>query len=340
MVQSPKVVTIERFIIEQERLQPQATGELSNLLYDIALAAKIISGNVRRAGLVDVIGAVGRTNVQGEQQQKLDVLANETIKQSFGHTGRVCLMASEEEEDAIPTPAEYGPGKYVLLFDPLDGSSNIDVNVSIGTIFSIHRRISPKDGPGIMNDLLQPGRKQVAAGYIIYGSSTVLVYTLGHGVHFFTLDPTVGEFLLMNPSVQTPESGAYYSVNESHYPWWSPGYRKVVATLKGVDGKGNGKNARYIGSLVADFHRNLVAGGIFLYPGDPKSPHGKLRLLYECSPLAFIAEQAGGAATDGVRPILDITPTALHQRTPLVIGSKDDVELVHRTLREAGEGGT
>ncbi len=286
-----------------------------------------------------MIGAVGRTNVQGEQQQKLDVLANETIKQSLGHTGRVCVMASEEEEDAIPTPAEYGPGKYVLLFDPLDGSSNIDVNVSIGTIFSIHRRVSPHDGPGLMEDLLQPGRKQVAAGYIIYGSSTVMVYTLGSGVHFFTLDPTVGEFLLMNPSVQTPARGAYYSVNESHYPLWSPGYRKVVATLKGVDGKGYGKNARYIGSLVADFHRNLVAGGIFLYPGDPKSPHGKLRLLYECSPLAFIAEQAGGAASDGVRPILDINPTALHQRTPLVIGSKDDVALVERTLKEAGEAG-
>ena len=340
MVQGPKVVTIERFIIEQERLQPEATGELSNLLYDIALAAKVISGYVRRAGLVDVIGAVGRTNVQGEQQQKLDVLANEVIKQSFRHTGRVCLMASEEEEDAIPTPAEYGPGKYVLLFDPLDGSSNIDVNVSIGTIFSIHRRVSPNDGPGIMQDLLQPGRRQVAAGYIIYGSSTVLVYTLGHGVHFFTLDPTVGEFLLMNPSVETPETGAYYSVNESHYPWWSPGYRKVVATLKGVDGKGHGKNARYIGSLVADFHRNLVAGGIFLYPGDPKSPHGKLRLLYECAPLAFIAEQAGGAASDGARPILDIVPTALHQRTPLVIGSKGDVALVERTLGESGEGGS
>jgi fructose-1,6-bisphosphatase I len=340
VVQGPKVVTIERFIIEQERLRPEATGELSNLLYDIALAAKIISGYVRRAGLVDVIGAVGRTNVQGEQQQKLDVLANETIKQSFRHTGRVCLMASEEEEDAILTPTEYGPGKYVLLFDPLDGSSNIDVNVSIGTIFSIHRRVSPNDGPGIMPDLLQPGRKQVAAGYIIYGSSTVMVYTLGTGVHFFTLDPTVGEFLLMNPHVETPACGAYYSVNESHYPWWSPGYRRVVATLKGVDGQGNGKNARYIGSLVADFHRNLVAGGVFLYPGDPNSPHGKLRLLYECAPLAYIAEQAGGAASDGVRPILDIVPTSLHQRTPLVIGSTDDVALVERTLREAGEGGS
>ncbi len=319
-------------------MHPAATGELSNLLYDIALAAKIISGNVRRAGLVDVLGTAGRTNVQGEQQQKLDVLANETIKQAFAWTGRVCVMASEEEDGAIPTPAEYHPGKYVLLFDPLDGSSNIDVNVSIGTIFSIHRRIT-RNGPGILKDLLQPGRKQVAAGYIIYGSSTVMVYTSGHGVHCFTLDPTIGEFLLLNPDIRTPPTGKYYSVNESNYPRWTPGYRRAVDTLKGVDGKGNGKNARYIGSLVADFHRNLVAGGVFLYPGDKKSPKGKLRLLYECAPLAYIAEQAGGAASDGVRPILDIEPTELHQRTPLVIGSRDDVALVERTLHEAGEAG-
>ncbi len=247
-------------------------------------------------------------------------------------------MASEEEDGAIPTPAEYHPGKYVLLFDPLDGSSNIDVNVSIGTIFSIHRRIT-RNGPGILKDLLQPGRKQVAAGYIIYGSSTVMVYTSGHGVHCFTLDPTIGEFLLLNPDIRTPPTGKYYSVNESNYPRWTPGYRRAVDTLKGVDGKGNGKNARYIGSLVADFHRNLVAGGVFLYPGDKKSPKGKLRLLYECAPLAYIAEQAGGAASDGVRPILDIEPTELHQRTPLVIGSRDDVALVERTLHEAGEAG-
>ncbi|MBI2401705.1 MAG: class 1 fructose-bisphosphatase [Gemmatimonadetes bacterium] len=333
-----KIVTIESFIIEQERLHPAATGELSNLLYDIALAAKIISGNVRRAGLVDVLGSAGRINVQGETQQKLDVLANETIKQAFAWTGRVCVMASEEEDGAIPTPREYHPGKYVLLFDPLDGSSNIDVNVSIGTIFSIHRRITP-EGPGILKDLLQPGRKQVAAGYIIYGSSTVMVYTSGRGVHCFTLDPTIGEFLLLNPSITTPSCGKYYSVNESNYPRWTPGYRRAVDTLKGVDGRGGGKNARYIGSLVADFHRNLVAGGVFLYPGDQKSPKGKLRLLYECAPLAFIAEQAGGAASDGVRPILDIEPSALHQRTPLVIGSSEDVALVERTLKEAGEAG-
>jgi fructose-1,6-bisphosphatase I len=314
-------------------LHAGATGELSNLLYDLALAAKIISGYVRRAGLLDVLGAAGRTNVQGEEQQKLDVLANETIKSIFRSTGRVCVMASEEDDDAIPAPAGHRPGKYALLFDPLDGSSNIDVNVSIGTIFSVHRRVSA-EGPGTIQDLLQPGRNQVAAGYVIYGSSTVLVYSSGQGVHGFTLDPTIGEFLLRLPEIRTPPRGKYYSVNESNYPRWSPAYRRAVDVLKGSDGR----NARYIGSLVADFHRNLLAGGIFLYPGDAKSPQGKLRLLYECAPLAFIAEQAGGAASDGTRPILDIVPTGLHQRTPLVIGSREDVALVERTLREAGQG--
>jgi fructose-1,6-bisphosphatase I len=332
-VPTTSIVTIERFIIEQERLHPAATGELSNLLYDIALAAKIISGYVRRAGLLDVLGRVGRVNVQGEEQQKLDVLANETIKAALAHTGRLCVMASEEEEDAIPTPREYRAGKYALLYDPLDGSSNIDVNVSIGTIFSIHRRVT-NSGPGKLKDLIQPGRHQVAAGYVIYGSSTVMVYTSGHGVHGFTLDPSIGEFLLWNADIQTPAVGSYYSVNESNYPRWTTGYRKAVNALKGADGKGPAKNARYIGSLVADFHRNLIAGGVFLYPGDTKSPKGKLRLLYECAPLAFVAEQAGGAASDGARRIMDIEPTELHQRTPLVIGSKDDVAFVERTLRE------
>jgi fructose-1,6-bisphosphatase I len=331
-VPSPSIVTIERFIIEQERLHPAATGELSNLLYDIALAAKIISGYVRRAGLLDVLGRVGRVNVQGEEQQKLDVLANETMKAALAHTGRLCVMASEEDEGAIPTPREYRAGKYVLLYDPLDGSSNIDVNVSIGTIFSVHRRITDS-GPGQLRDLIQPGKKQVAAGYVIYGSSTVMVYTSGHGVHGFTLDPSIGEFLLWNADIKTPPVGSYYSVNESNYPRWSPGYRKAVDALKGADGKG-AKNARYIGSLVADFHRNLIAGGVFLYPADTKSPRGKLRLLYEAAPLAFVAEQAGGAASDGVRRILDIEPTELHQRTPLVIGSREDVAFVERTLRE------
>lgn len=333
------IVTIERFIIEQERLHPSATGELSNLLYDIALAAKIISGYVRRAGLLDVLGRVGRVNVQGEEQQKLDVLANETIKAAAAHTGRLCVMASEEDEGPIPTPPQYRAGKYALLYDPLDGSSNIDVNVSIGTIFSIHKRRT-LSGPGGLPDLVQRGRDQVAAGYVIYGSSTQLVYTSGHGVHGFTLDPSIGEFLLWSADIRTPAAGKYYSVNESNYPRWSAGYKKAVNALKGADGKGPAKNARYIGSLVADFHRNLIAGGVFLYPGDSKSPRGKLRLLYEGAPLAFVAEQAGGSASDGVIPIMDIEPTELHQRTPLVIGSKDDVAFVERTLRETDGIGT
>jgi fructose-1,6-bisphosphatase I len=327
------VVTIERFIMEQERLHPEATGELSNLLYDVALAAKIISGHVRSAGLVDVLGSVGRTNVQGEEQQKLDVLANEVMKEAFCHTGRVALMASEEEDDPIPADPNGAGGKYILLFDPLDGSSNIDVNVSIGTIFSVQHRLSD-EGCANVTDCLQPGRKQVAAGYVIYGSSTVLVYSAGHGVHCFTLDPVIGEFRLVDHDVETPAIGKYYSINESNYRRWSPGYQQAVSCFKGLSGNGHGKNARYIGSLVADFHRNLLAGGIFMYPADTKSPNGKLRLLYEACPLAFVAEQAGGAASNGTTPILDIEPTELHQRTPLVIGSRDDVAFVEQTLRE------
>ena len=328
------IVTIERFILDQERLHPEATGDLTNLLYDIALAAKVISGYVRRAGLVDVLGAFGRENVQGEEQQKLDVIANETVKQAIGFTGRVCVMASEEEGDPVPIPKHRNPGKYVLLYDPLDGSSNIDVNVSIGTIFSIHQRVTPDHGPGTLQDCLQPGRDQVAAGYIIYGSSTVLVYSAGHGVHLFTLDPTIGEFRLLGRGIRTPTTGKFYSVNESYYQRWTNGFRRVVQQFKGVEDPSERKNARYIGSLVADFHRNLLAGGVFMYPADTKAPQGKLRLLYEANPLAFVAEQAGGVATDGHRRILDIEPTELHQRTPLIIGSANDVEFVMRTVNE------
>jgi fructose-1,6-bisphosphatase I len=316
-------------------LHPGATGELTNLLYDLALAGKVISGYVRRAGLVDVLGSAGASNVQGEIQQKLDVIANDVIKQAISHAGRVCVMASEEEEDAVPVPVTHGGAKYTLLYDPLDGSSNIDVNVSIGTIFSVHRRVSEGDGPGALQDLLQAGRTQVAAGYFIYGSSTVLVYTTGGGVHVFTLDPTIGEFRLHHADIRTPAVGEFYSINESYYSRWTDGYRKVVQRFKGADGEGQDrKNARYIGSLVADFHRNLLAGGVFMYPADTKSPRGKLRLLYEAAPLAFIAEQAGGAASDGVTAIMDIEPTGLHQRTPLVIGSRQDVEAVELIVRE------
>jgi fructose-1,6-bisphosphatase I len=330
-VSDSTVVTIERFFLEQERLHPEASGDLTQLLYDIALAAKIISGYVRRAGLVDILGAASGTNVYGETQQKLDVIANDTMKQMISWTGRVCVMASEEDDEPVPIPEEYRPGKYVVLHDPLDGSSNFDFNVSIGTIFSIHRRVSAS-GPGTLEDCLQPGRKQVAAGYVMHGSSTVLVYTTGDGVHAFTMDPTIGEFRLINPDIRTPPSGKYYSVNESYYHRWSNGYRRVVSEFKGPDGSNRRKNARYIGSLVADFHRNLLAGGVFMYPADAQTPKGKLRLLYEASPLAFIAEQAGGAASDGRHPILDIQPTSLHQRTPLLIGSRDDVAYIEKAL--------
>lgn len=319
-------MTIERFIMEQERLHPEATGELSNLLYDICLAGKIISRNVRRAGITDILGSMGTVNVQGELQQKLDVFANETVRNSIQHTGRICVMASEEDPEPVPVPAHKPAGKYVVLYDPLDGSSNIDVNVSIGTIFSIHRRVTGGRGAGGLADCLQAGYKQVAAGYILYGSSTMLVYTTGQGVHGFTLDPTIGEFLLSHPDIRTPEAGRYYSVNESHWPGWSDGVHQVVAGFKNGTPTAPAKNARYIGSLVADFHRNLISGGVFLYPADRDNPHGKLRLLYEAAPLAFLVEQAGGAATDGARRILEIEPAALHQRTPLVVGSKRDVE--------------
>src|SRR6059036_156712 len=324
---STSVITIERFIMEQERLHPEATGELSNLLYDLCLAAKIISRQVRRAGLTDILGEFGAINVQGELQQKLDVFANETVRHSVEHTGRVCVVASEEDEHPIPVKVreDRRGGKYVLLYDPLDGSSNIDVNVSIGTIFSIHRRTATKRGPGSLADCLQKGRAQVAAGYILYGSSTMLVYTTGQGVHGFTLDPTIGEFLLSHPSICTPEIGTYYSVNESNWNRWTPPVQRVVAGFKNGDGRMQAKNARYIGSLVADVHRNLISGGVFLYPASTTSPQGKLRLLYEAAPLAFVVEQAGGAASDGRRPILEIVPQTLHQHTPLVIGSKADV---------------
>jgi len=328
-------VTIERFIMEQERRHPQATGELSNLLYDIALGAKIIAAAVRRAGLIDILGSAGNVNVQGEDQQKLDVFANETLKSTMGHTGRVCVMASEEDEELIPIPPGYPQGKYALLFDPLDGSSNIDTNNPVGTIFSIYRRVS-MEGQGTLKDVLQPGCQQVAAGYVMYGSSVMLVYTTGQGVHGFTLDPSIGEFLLSHPDIRIPAVGQYYSVNESYFGRWSKGVQRAVRGFHGdFPDRIKAKNSRYIGALVADFHRSLIAGGIFLYPGETTRPEGKLRLCYEASPLAYVVEQAGGGATDGRRRILDIQPTQLHQRVPLVIGSRKDVEFVGETLAEA-----
>lgn len=330
------VVTIERFIMEQESLHPEATGMLSNLLYDIALAAKIINSHVRMAGLADILGTAGHTNVHGEIVQKLDDFANETMQHTLLHTGRVCLVASEEDDQPVPVPEGWPTGHYVVLYDPLDGSSNIDVNVSIGTIFSVQRRQAVGLGPGTLEDCLQPGRRQEAAGYVLYGSSTMMVYTTGQGVHGFTLDPTLGEFLLSHPNIRTPPVGKYYSVNESYFPHWTPKVQAVVKRWKGVDGDGQRKNSRYIGSLVADFHRNLMAGGVFCYPGDKANPNGKLRLLYEAAPLAFLCQQAGGYASDGTRSILEIEPETLHQRTPLFIGSRDDVHMAE-TMLSSGE---
>jgi fructose-1,6-bisphosphatase I len=325
------VVTIERFIIEQERLHPEATGELSGILYDIALAAKMIANKVRSAGLADILGSQGTENVQGEVQQKLDVLANEIIIKAMDHGGRLCAMASEEEPDIIQIPDGFKCGKYLLLFDPLDGSSNIDVNVPVGTIFSVVRKIT-RGNRGEMEDLLQPGRRQVAAGYIIYGSSTMLVYTTGQGAHGFTLDPSIGEFLLSHPNIRIPTTGRYLSVNDSYEQYWDDGVRSLMRRYRGLDGDRKALNVRYVGSLVADFHRNLLGGGVFCYPANRKSPKGKLRLLYEASPLAFVVEQAGGAATDGVQRIMDIQPSELHQRTPLFIGSKSEIELAQEVL--------
>ncbi len=327
------VVTIERFIIEQERFFPEATGELSGLLYDLALAGKIISSKVRSAGLIDIIGATEDENVQGEIQQKLDIISNDIIVKAVDHSGRICAMASEEEPEIIHVPDNFKKGKYTLLFDPLDGSSNIDVNVPVGTIFSVFKKVS--DGPdGTLEDMLQKGAKQVAAGYVIYGSSTMLVYTTGSGVHGFTLDPTIGEFLLSHPNIRIPEHGRYLSVNDSYEQVWDEPTRALMRRYRGLDGEREAMNVRYVGSLVADFHRNLLGGGLFAYPANTKSPKGKLRLLYEANPLAFIVEQAGGLASDGKTRIMDIQPTELHQRVPLYLGSKNDVLIAESMLSQ------
>lgn len=336
---SAPVITIEAHILEQQRAHPEATGVLTSLLYDIALSAKIIAHAMTRAGLIDVLGTTGMTNVQQEQVAKLDVLANDTLVRFNSITGRLAGMASEENADIIPIPDGYQTGPYVLLFDPLDGSSNIDFTISVGTIFGIYHR-KTETGPGQLEDFLQPGRDLVAAGYIIYGNSTVFVYSTGNGVHGFTLDPGVGEFLLSHPDIRIPARPKFYSVNQGYERYWSAGVRQFTDYVQGKTGDFNGGlSMRYVGSLVADFHRNLLAGGIFYYPADSKDPHkrhGKLRLLYECAPLAFIAEHAGGYASDGHRPILDIVPTALHQRTPIFIGNRELVEKAEAYIQRYG----
>ncbi|HEX6293494.1 MAG TPA: class 1 fructose-bisphosphatase [Herpetosiphonaceae bacterium] len=325
-----EIMTISRYIVENQEAHPGATGELSNLLYDIALAAKLIAREVNHAGLTDILGLAGGQNVQGEQQKKLDVFANETIAGIMTAAGRVGVLASEEDDEVIPVGGVDASGKYALVFDPLDGSSNTDVNVGIATIFGIYRRTT-QDGPGTLADVLQAGRHLVAAGYVLYGPSTMLVYSAGDGVHGFTLEQTLGEFLLSHPAIRIPEPPRYYSTNQGLHRYWSPGVRAFTAWLQGLDAERpqTPLAGRYIGSFAADFHRNLLEGGIYYYPRDtkdPQVPNGKLRLIYEAAPMAFLVEQAGGAATDGQQPILDCVPHELHQRTPLFIGSRSLVE--------------
>jgi fructose-1,6-bisphosphatase I len=333
-----QIITIERHILEEQQHHPEATGVLTYLLYDLALAGKVIASKTTRAGLAEILGRTDEINIQGEQVQKLDQLADLTIYRLNDHTGRLAALASEEHEGLLEIPGKYPTGKYVLLYDPLDGSSNIDFNIPVGTIFAIYRRIS-ETGPAVMADLLQPGRKLVAAGYIIYGSSTMLVYTTGEGVHGFTLDPTVGEFLRSHPYIHIPDKPVYFSANVGYKIKWSQGVRQFTDYLQGFDNGLKGMSLRYVGSLVADFHRNLLSGGIFYYPldtMDPSKASGKLRLLYEAAPLAFIAEQAGGYASDGTQNILDILPESLHQRTPLFIGNRALVEMAEKFIAEYG----
>ncbi|MFT7345560.1 MAG: fructose-1,6-bisphosphatase I [Lentimonas sp.] len=324
-----KIVTLQDFIMDRQADFPFATGELSRILSDVAIASKIVSRDVRKAGLIDnILGAHGEINVQGEEQQKLDVIADEQFIKVFENGGEICGIASEENEDFLAFESESAKnGKYVVLFDPLDGSSNIDVNVSIGTIFSIYRRVSPVGTPATLEDMLQIGDDQVAAGYVLYGSSTMLVYTTGKGVNGFTLDPSIGEFCLSHPDMKMPETGRLYAMNEGNIKICEQGLRDYISYCQEADATPlHPYSGRYIGSLVADFHRNLVKGGIYVYPDTTINPEGKLRLLYECNPLAFIAEQAGGMATTGRKRVMEIKPTRLHQRVPYYTGSKQMME--------------
>ena len=321
-------IPLDRFLTETLRSYPGATGVFVDLMQSIALAAKMISSRVNRAGLSGMFGGTGVINVQGEKVQKLDEYANSVFMRALEHRGHTCMIVSEEEGGVVRVPEQWHSGRYVVAVDPLDGSSNIDVNATIGTIFAVFRRLSEEGAPANDADALRPGSDQVAAGYIIYGSGTVLVLATEQGVHGFTLDPLVGEFFLSHPSIRIPEKAGIFSINEAYANKWTPGVREYVDSLKAKPGW----TSRYIGSLVADFHRNLLRGGIFLYPGTTSSPDGKLRLLYEAFPLAFIVECAGGAATDGHRRILDIVPSELHARTPLVIGVREEVEAATRLM--------
>jgi fructose-1,6-bisphosphatase I len=318
------ITTVQQHILQQQQEISEASGRFSWLLSGITLATKMVEAKIRTAGLGDVLGAIGQTNVQGEQQQKLDVYANQALLHCLGLRDSVAALVSEEDEEPVTFNRSLETGKYIIVFDPLDGSSNIDVNVNVGTIFSILRRL-PSETTDIQASILQPGYQQVAAGYVVYGPSTVLVYTTGHGVHGFTLDPTIGAFVLTSENMKMPEQGNYYSVNEANAATWPDEYREYVGKLRS-GALGRQYSSRYIGSLVADFHRTLLKGGVFLYPPTKDQPGGKLRLLYEANPLAFIAEQAGGMASNGQRRILDIKPEGIHQRTPFMVGSKREME--------------
>ncbi len=333
-------ISVTEHLLIHQRENPEATGQFTRLLSELIFSAKIISREVNKAGLVNILGLTGEINVQGEQVRKLDDFANRVLIYRLQRAGVVCAMASEENADIIEVPDNMPKGSYILIFDPLDGSSNIDANVSIGTIFSIYKK--KREGDFVsMEDFLRRGSEQVAAGYFLYGSSTMLVYTTGQGVHGFTLDPSVGEFLLSHQNITIPEQGKIYSVNEAYTAYWDDNTRKTVEYFKSPDNhRGKPYSGRYIGSLVADFHRNLLYGGIFMYPADrkdPAKPRGKLRLLCEAAPLAFVAEQAGGAATDGKDRILDLVPGSLHERVPLFIGSKKDVEVATRLMQGKDE---
>jgi fructose-1,6-bisphosphatase I len=334
-------VTVVEHLLLRQKERPMASGRFTRLLTELILSAKIIDREVSKAGLLDVLGATGEVNIQGEVVQKLDDFANQVIIRRMERAGVLCAMVSEENADFIEIPRQFPVGDYILIFDPLDGSANIDANVSIGTIFSIYRRTSFEQQAVSVGDLLQKGSMQVAAGYIIYGSSTMMVYTAGNGAHGFTLDPSVGEFLLSHPDIKIPERGRIYSVNEGYSSYWDEPTRNIVNYFKASDNAtGRPYSTRYIGSLVSDFHRNLIYGGIFMYPADSRDarkPSGKLRLMCEAAPMAMIVEQAGGLATDGTQRILDIEPQELHQRVPLFIGSKNDVEVVLKFYADAAK---
>jgi Fructose-1,6-bisphosphatase len=329
-----KITTLNDFIILKQKDFPYAKGELSSLLHHIGTAAKIINKKINKAGLVDIIGNSGEINIHGENQQKLDVYADEVFIGSLLSSGECCGVATEENENEIVFSDTFASeGKYIVCIDPLDGSSNIDFNVSVGTIFSIYRRITQRGEKVRNEDFLQAGSNQVAAGYIIYGSSTMLVYTTGNGVNGFTLDPSIGEFCLSHPDIKTPEYGSIYSINEGNYIHFPEGIKKYIKYCQEID-KASGRpySSRYVGSLVSDFHRNLLKGGVFLYPENETAPEGKLRLVYECNPIAFIASQAGGMASDGKRSLVEIIPLSLHQRTPFYVGSKNMVKKIEEYL--------